>query len=66
MTASQEVSRLYVANMNHFGRAGGYASLLTRMDPKREAGPVPMEELVAYVGFLTAMPRYFVPSWAIR
>lgn len=50
--------------MNHFGRAGGYAALLSRMDPSRVAAPVPMEELVTYVGFLAAGPRCFVWNFA--
>lgn len=64
MASSQDASRLYVANMNHFGRAGGYAALLSRMDPNRTAGPAPMEELVTYVGFLAAEPRCFVSTFA--
>lgn len=59
----QDVSRLYVANMNRFGKAGGYAAFLSRMDANRTAGPASMEELVTYVGFLAAVPRCFVPTF---
>lgn len=56
----QDASRLYVSNMNHFGRAGGYAAILSRIDPNRAAGPVSMEEFMAYVGLLAAVPKCFV------
>lgn len=56
----QDASRLYLANMNHFGRAGGYAALLSRMDPNRAAGPVSIEEYMTYVGLLAAVPKCFV------
>lgn len=56
----QDASRLYVVNMNHFGRAGGYAALLSRIDPNRAAGPVSLEEYITYVGFLAAVPKCFV------
>eukprot|EP00903_Cladosiphon_okamuranus_P019913 g18301.t2 len=55
-----DASRLYVVNMNHFGRAGGYAALLSRIDPDRAAGPVSLEEYITYVGFLAAVPKCFV------
>eukprot|EP00752_Nemacystus_decipiens_P004045 g3704.t1 len=55
-----DASRLYVVNMNHFGRAGGYAALLSRIDPNRAAGPVSLEEYITYVGFLAAVPKCFV------
>lgn len=55
----QDASRLYVANMNHFGRAGGYAALLSRINPNRAAGPVPMEEFMTYTGFLAVAPKCF-------
>ncbi|CAM9701683.1 unnamed protein product, partial [Hapterophycus canaliculatus] len=42
----QDASRLYVANMNHFGRAGGYAALLSRINPNRAAGPASVEEFM--------------------
>lgn len=45
--------------MNHFGRAGGFAALMSRIDPNRPAGAASMEELATYVGFLAAMPRCF-------
>ncbi|CAM9482017.1 unnamed protein product [Scytosiphon promiscuus] len=57
----QDASRLYVANMNHFGRAGGYAALLSRINPNRAAGPVPLEEFVTYTGFLAVAPKCFAP-----
>ena len=49
-----------MVNMNHFGRAGGYAALLSRIDPNRAAGPVSLEEYITYVGFLAAVPKCFV------
>lgn len=56
----QDASRLYVSNMNHFGRAGGYAALLSRIDPSRAAGPASMEEFMTYAGLLAAVPKCFV------
>ncbi|CBJ30122.1 conserved unknown protein [Ectocarpus siliculosus] len=54
-----DASRLYVANMNHFGRAGGYAAILSRIDPSRAAGPVSIEEFTTYTGFLAVAPKCF-------
>lgn len=60
----QDASRLYVANLNHFGRAGGFDALLSRMDLNKAEGLASLEEVATYVGVLAQGSRFFVPAWA--
>lgn len=59
----QDVSRLYVANLNHFGRAGGFDAILARMDPDCKGGAASLDEVATYVGVLLQGSRVFVPAW---
>lgn len=56
---------MYIANLNHFGAAGGFAALLARIDPRREPLP-PLGEVKTYVAFLAAGRRCLEVSFAQR
>ncbi|CAM9113487.1 unnamed protein product [Discosporangium mesarthrocarpum] len=64
--SQQEVSDLFLLNMSHFGRAGGFAAILDRMDPNWKPEPVALEELVVYVCFLRVNCHCFLPAFADR
>lgn len=53
-------------NMNHFGKAGGFAAILERLDPKRPGDPPSLDEVSTFVGVLSVgcTLRCFVSSWA--
>lgn len=59
------MSRLYVANINHFGKAGGFAAMMERLDPDRPGDPPSLDEVSTFVGVFTTgwTLRCLVHSW---